>query len=196
LGRGSIAGGSVRDEAQRIERGGLVGRKGQSDSGAGAPRVNLGRGSIAGGSGLDWAERIERHGLVGRERQSRSACLGGKCAPRIDLGRGSLKGGGDVDAAQRIARRGLVGRDGQSHGARRNRREPRELFLGVASDARHLERDLPRHSPGYGAYRPRAYRPAKHRTHLFRTEAAKFSFASRELDPPPLVSSNAGRASP
>src|SRR5262249_27148284 len=116
---------------------------------------------------------------------SRSTCLGGKYAPRVNLGRGSIAGGSSLDEAQPIERSGLVGGDGQRSGTSLNRREPRELFLGFASDRRHLDPDLPRHSPASGEYRPPAYRPAKHRPHLFRTEAARFSFASRELDPPP-----------
>jgi hypothetical protein len=112
------------------------------------------------------------------------------------LGRGAVAGGSSLDDAQRVERRGLVGSDGQRSGTSLNRRESRELFLGFASDARRLERDLWRHRHGCRAYRPCAHRPAKHRTHLFRTEADRFSFASRELDPPILVSSNAGRASP
>ena len=40
---------------------------------------------------------------------------------------------------------GLVRRDGQRRGASLNRRESRGLFLGHASDARRLERDLRRH---------------------------------------------------
>ena len=196
LGRSSITGGGSRGEAQRVAWGGLVGRNGQSHSARlsrkCAPRVNLGRGSIAGGSVLDEAQHIERRGLVGRQGQSD----GGARTPRIDLGRGSLAGGSSLDEAQRIERRGLVGGDGQRSGASTNRREPRELFLGFASDARHLERDLRRHGPGCRAYRQGAHCPAKHRAHLFRTEAARFSFASRELDPRLLISSNAGRASP
>jgi hypothetical protein len=55
LGRGSIAGGSFLDEAQRIERSSLVGGDRQGHGGECASRFDLGRGSIAGGSGFDWA---------------------------------------------------------------------------------------------------------------------------------------------
>jgi hypothetical protein len=106
-----------------------------------APRIGLGRGSLARGGDLDEAQRCERSGLVGSGRQSH----GGKCAPRIDLGRGSLARGSIFDWAQPIERSGLVGSDRQRGGARLDRREPRELFLGHASDARRLERDLRRH---------------------------------------------------
>jgi hypothetical protein len=196
LGRGSLAGGSSLDWAQRIERCGLVGRDGQSHStrlgGKHAPRIDLGRGSRARGSNLDWAQRIERCGLVGSDRQCHSTRLSGACAPRIDLGRGSFAGGSFLDWAQRLERGGLVRRDGQRGGASLNRRESRELFLGHASDSRRLERDLRRHGAFYRAYRPRARRPAKHGAHLFRAEAARFSFASRELDPPLLVQLECG----
>jgi hypothetical protein len=167
LGRGAIAGGGSLDRAQRIERGGLVGRDRQSHGtrlgGKCAPRIDLGRGSLARSGSLDEAQRIDRSGLVGRNRQSH----GGKRAPRIDLGRGSLASGSVLDRAQPSERGSLVGSDRQRGGASLNRREPRELFLGHAADGRRLERDLRRHGAFYCAYRPRARRPAKHGAHLF-----------------------------
>jgi hypothetical protein len=187
LGRGSHARGSFLDWAQHIGRCGLVGRDRQSHSTRlgreRAPRIDLGRGSRADGSFLDWAQRIEGCGMVGRDGQSHSTRLSGECAPRIDLGRGSLASGSDLDWAQRIERCGVVGRDGQRGGASPNRREPRELFQGHASDARRLERGLRRCGAFYRAYRPRARRPAKHGAHLLRAEAARFFIASRELEP-------------
>jgi hypothetical protein len=196
LGRGSLTGGGSLDEAQRVARGGLVGRNGKSHRARlgrkCAPRIDVERGSLARGSGLDEAQRSERSGLVGSDRQSHR----GKCAPRIDLGRGALTRGSGLDWAQRIERSGVVGRDGQRGSARFNRRESRELFLGHASVERRLERDLRRHGAFYVAFWPRAHRPAKHGAHLFRAEAAWFSFAARELTRHSSLSSNAGRASP